>query len=737
MYGNDPTQQVISSSYKGFQLTTPLRPFWSIDVDSEASILAWANETIPALLDYDQDRRSTIINNRNFYLGLQSFRYGGNGGVHRGFADNYRGTMSSIFANQIYDIIEQKVSKLTRYPATIEVLPTHNEHSDRQAARVSGLFVDHLFYINEMDEYLETMVRNSRTDGESFMFIEWDKDKGDLMPGTAKAFEKGKRVPLLDSKGNQIFSQTLEPLYIEKPVKTGDINYSIVNSHDVLLEPKDIFGDSNWAIKITKVHLDELKADHPGVNFDEDNEMGGGFDSPYYPIMSSNPGDVIVYELYHRYTRFLGKGRYVKLTANTVIENKDLPYSHGEIPYVRLSDIRAPGELRGISFLQNVLLLQVMYNQLFALMYRNIALGAHLYWLIPRGANVDAAAIRDSESAITYSGGVPPSIQTFRTVGGEVFNLLSIVREELQKIARIHGVSRGDIPARAESGVFLAALEEQENQSQNAEIKHQNAVIRKIARHSLAVAGDFYKKEDGRTLRIVGKDYESEVEVLDVSKLSGPYEIRTKRSTSLSESPATRLAQIQTIAQTFPGMVPEEQVMDMLDLSNEQKFYDLTTQALKAAEREVEKMNEGIEVKPPERWEVLLTHHDVHARAIQTSAFKAAPENVQQLHLEHLILTEALIYEKAFVEGNPALQQKLMTMPNFPLVFVMPPSGASAGAPPVEEGGQKEKKDMPTGSPDEQAPEPLETTNAAPVPPGETPLPPKTPAPSNAPAELA
>lgn len=726
MYGFDPTQQVISQSYKGYDLIGSLKPLWAIDLDNEEDIINWMGEVIPALMNNDADRHSVIFKNRNFYMGLQSFNYGAKArsSTFGNYDNNYRGALSRIFANQVYDLVEQKVSKMTRFPANIDVMPANSEFQDRMAARMSKMFVDHLFYINDMDTHVEHMARYARTDGESFLFIEWDKDKGDLMPGAAKAFKNSKRVPLVDKHGNPIIGESGEPLYIDKPPMTGDVSYRLVQSHNVLLDPQDFYGDCQYVIEISRKNIDELRADFPGIALDINEDGQGSYSDGLYSANLERPGDVVVYDIYHKHSKYLGKGRHIKATANTILINEDLPYSHGELPCVRLADIQAPGELRGISFLQNVLLLQVMYNQLLALMYRNIALGAHLYWMIPRGANVNANAIRNSESAITYSGGVPPTIQTFRTVGAEVFNLLSIVGQELQKVARIHGISRGDIPARAESGVFLAALEEQENQAHNAEIKHQNAAIKKIARLSLATAGDYYTKEDGRTLRIVGKDMEYEVQSLDVAKLAGPYEIRIRRSTALSESPATRLAQIQTIAQTFPDMFPREQVMDMLDLANEQKFYDLTTQAVRAAEREVELMNEGIEVEPPERFEAILVHWDVHARNMQTRAFKEAPEDVKQLHLDHMLLTEALIYEKAFIEGNPALQQRLIALENFPMVFVMPQQGVGPGP---EAGAQGEAAAIPSGAADPLAPEPTEMSGATPPIPGETPQPPVPP----------
>ena len=294
----------------------------------------------------------------------------------------------------------------------------------------------------------------------------------------------------------------------------------------------------------------------------------------------------------------------------------------------------------------------------------------------------------------------------------------------------------------------MTLLEEQENQRANTDIKKHNAFIKKLARMSLAICGDKYKEEDGRTIRIVGKNNVFSVKALDVAKLGGPYDIRVQRTTALSESKSGRLSQILALEGRFPGMLPREQVLDMLDLANDQKFYDVATVALQASEHENELMLEGRAVQPPERYEEQIVHWQSHVKFIQTRSFKEdVPPEIKQLYFDHVEAHEFFIIEKAKEPTvSPAFMQKLQALEGFPLFSVVAapaatpspdmgqgdPMAGGQGAPPPEaptdEQGMPEPTDPGEDSPEQQA------LDAAQIPPEDT-LPPSA-SQSPFPAEL-
>lgn len=668
----------------GYGVGKTVKPMWTTEFEDEDRFLEWFRDVVEALSDEHRERTERDLRNRDFYMGLQSIALGREG-IPRDREGKPMEKFARVTINQCYELIEQWKSKMTRYPPAIAVVPPNDEHNDRIAADLSKDFIDYLFYVNDIDSLLEDVASTCRIDGEAFVFITWDRHKGDYHPDALQAKELGMRVPLVDEAGEEILSEDNEPLYIDERQRVGDVKYELVPRKYIFVQPKTKWSDVEWIIRISSVNLDELKADYPdkAAELSSDSSQGDALTTEIFEA-DSEWGETLQFELFHKSTRFLDGGRYIKFTGDTVLENMPLPYEHGELPVCRLTNIDVPDILHGYSFIDQILLLQVMYNNLASIAYTNIALGSHMYWLVPKQGNVDISKLRNSASVIKHNHGMPPKIAQFQVVGQEVFRMMDFVNDSIQRISGIQGVSRGEPPAGVEAGVALAFLEEQENQRANVDIKKHNAFIKKLARLSLAVAGQYYEPTDGRTIRIVGKNNSYSTKALDVAALGGPYDIRVQRTTALSESKSGRLSQILALEGRFPGRIPWEQVADMLDLASEEKFYDLASVAVRAAERENEVMAEGKPVQDPVSYEEHLVHWYNHVKYMQSPTFKEdVPEFIQQLFILHCMGHEFHMHMKA--KSNPAFMQRLLSLENFPM-FTLPgqvgPQGGGAPPPP-------------------------------------------------------
>lgn len=651
----------------------PVKPLWSIDLDNNDEVLKWFKDTIDVLRDRQLERAQIMLRNRDFYASIQEIALGKTGIPRDREGKAIVDSFSRVTVNQIYDLTEHWVSQMTRFAPAIAIIPPNSEYNDRIAAKMSKNFIDYLFYVNDIDDILEDSARQARIFGESYCFVEWDENKGDYHPSVGQASALGIRVPLLDDMGEQIMNSDGDPIFIDKKPKVGDVAYDVVLPWHVFVQPKQKWKDVEWIIKVKAVDADSLKAAYPHLADSIDAKSTDVSFSIDYLTADTDFNEVLQFEIYHKSTEFLDKGRYIKLIPGTILENRELGYSHGELPVCRLTNIDLPGELHGASFFQNIVLLQVLLNNLYSLAYTNISLGSHLYWLVPVGGNVDVNKLRNSASVIKYQGAIPPRIESFKTVGAEIWKLIEMVEEKISAISGRQPISQGVVPPGVEAGIAMTFLEEQENQRANVDIKKHNAFIKKLARMSLSVCGDKYKEDDGRTLRIVGKNNMFSVKALDVAKLGGAYDIRVQRTTALSESKSGRLSQILALEGRFPGMLPREQVLDMLDLANDQKFYDLVTVALQAAENENEIMLDGQVVDPPERYEEHLVHWQSHVKFIQSRSFKEdVPPQIKQLYFDHILAHEFFMIEKAQEQTvSPLFVQKLQSLEGFPLFFIV------------------------------------------------------------------
>lgn len=695
-----------------------LQPLWAIDLDSEDEVLKWFKCAIDTLRDRQVSRAEVMLRNRDFYSSIQELAAGGTGIPRDKEGKPIVNKFSRVTVNQVYDLTEHWVSQMTRFAPAIAVIPPNSEYNDRIAAKLSKSFIDYLFYVNDIDDILEECARGARLFGEIYCFVEWNEAKGDYDPAVGEANALGIRVPLVDDKGQQVKNSDGDPLYIDNKPRVGDVDYNVVLPWHVFVQPKDKWKDVEWIIKVTAQDADHLKAKHPDkAEFIDANATDHQYAVDYLTA-DTNFNEILVFEIYHKSTEFLDKGRYIKLIPGAILENRDLGYSHGELPVVRLTNIDLPGELHGASFFQNILLLQVVLNNLYSLAYTNIALGSHLYWLVPTSGNVDTGKLRNSASVIKYQGTTAPRIESFKTVGQEIFKVIEMVEQKISSISGRQPISQGMVPPGVEAGIAMTFLEEQENQRANTDIKKHNAFIKKLARLSLAVCGDKYKEDDGRTIRIVGKNNVFSVKALDVAKLGGPYDIRVQRTTALSESKSGRLSQILALEGRFPGMLPREQILDMLDLSNDQRFYDLATVAVQAAEHENELMLDNQPVQAPERYEDHIVHWQSHVKFIQTRSFKEdVPPEIKQFYFDHIEAHEYFMLEKAKEPTvSPVFIQKLQTLEGFPLFSVVAPVQAAIGIPP-EPGAAPQPmgaEGAPPPTDEGMTPEPTETGEVPP-----------------------
>ena len=715
-----------------------VRPLWTAQFEDEDSFLEWAKDMFDVTRDEHKQMIERDLQNRDFYLGLQSAALGKEG-IPRDREGKRVEKFSRVVINHIYELTEQWVSKMTRYPPAIAVIPPNQEYNDRIAAQMSKDFIDYLFYVNDADDIIEEVARNCRIDGEAYAVIRWDDSIGDLSPQQAQIDqmnELGIRIPLLDESGQPVMGEDGEQLFIEKKQRVGDVRYQVIERRFVILDPKTKYVDCNWAILVSAVDVDELRAKYPqvadriDVKTPKTTIAGDLFES------DQERNEILVFELIHKGSEFLDSGRYIKFLEGVVLENCTLKekFGHDEFPWARVTNIDCPGILRGISFLENLKLLNVMYNNMASINYTNMSLASHVYWMVPREGRVDVKKIRNGASILQYTGGVPPRLERFQCIGEDSFKFSEFLDQSMLRMSGIQGVSRGEPPQGIEAGVALAFLEEQENQRANTDIKKHNAFVKKLARLSLATAGAFYKPEDGRTIRIVGKNNSFSVQALNVAKLGGPYDIRVQRTTALSESKAGRLSQILALESRFPGMLPREQIMDMLDLANDKKFYNLASVAVEAQERESELMMQGQPVADAAEFEEHLVHWFSLKKHMQSASFKEdTPPEIKALFIKHGASHELFMHIK--MQTSQMYAQLIATQaPEFP-TFTLPgtiqapmagsPTGVAtpSGEPPASSGQGPSPDSIPEESAENASPG-AEAQPAPPTPPSEQPSPP-------------
>lgn len=675
-----------------------LKPLWTIDdFGVEKSVLDWMKNTIEACESYYGGYFQVQLENLWLFRGahwLNQDKY-----TNRFFDQRGAATRRSpkVVINHLFDLVEQHVSRLTRFRPAVAIFPANSEYQDERDSKTAKHVLDYIWYENVIDNYMQEFARQAKIFGEAYMYITWNPNKGDLHPDYVEARKQGKRVPVLDSMGEPVNSNTGEPLFIDKAIRIGDVEYSIDAPWHTFDMPCRNRDDIDWCIRWRTQDVDYLKAKYPDQADKIKPDAGLEVFQNYRFDVGKLKNEVLVYELFHRHSEFLDKGRYIKCTKNAVLENTDLPYSHGKLPYVRLSDIDVPDWIRGMSFFQQLFPLQHQINACSSLIYKALVLYAHPKIVMPDGAcNIEQLA--NESTIVTYQGGVPPTLMTNNAVSGELFNYLNKLEETLEKLSGIFTMSRGQAPSGVRAAKALRVLEEQEDKrSFLMNIKYNQNGLVENAKQTLAVAGDFYDDTDGRLARVLGKNNEHKIVTFKKANLSKAYDIRIENTTALSQSPAAMLEELNEMVNLrfdpVASPITKEQYIHYSGLGRTENFKDSVTQALECAKSESEDMLSGLPVTEPTSDEELITHWREHKTVVQSRDFKEGkvPAPVKDAVKRHLFLTEVLMHQKAFgivaPNGMPltmpsqAFQMQLSLLSDFPLYFEPPVPTPTMGAP--------------------------------------------------------
>lgn len=653
----------------------PQGPIWQYNLDSDADseIHRWLVQEKNYLVKEAEDRVRLARRNLALYKGIQyqalETRLDG-----RDRGSDRSTFIRKIVANHLFDLTKNRASRLIKYRPAVAVLPTNDEFEDKIAAKMSKYLLDHIWYCEDFEGKIQLQLATyAMVMGEVYLFILWDKTKGDLNPAYVEAAKKHKgKVPLLDENGAQV-EDNGKPVYVDRPIRVGDVEYRLMLCDQVYLQRKNSLKDVDYCITKEAISTDLLRLRYPdkaGKIKDRDVQI---YD---YERMEERPArrECYVYTFWHKRSEQMDKGRKIVFTDDCILENTIFPFSHRKLPFERFTDVEFPGELHAKSFYETIKPLTSAYNNLTNIVMRNLLLVSHPKWMVPAGS-VALDRLGNDVTIVQYKGPTPPSLAVAQTTPAEVYSFRDKLKEEFQQISGVFGVSRGEPPPGIKAGVALQFLSEQESERYNELVLKWNELIKAIAQMTLAVAGDYYDESDERMVRVIGKNNEYMTEFFDVSALEKDYDVRVQNSSALPRSVAARTQTLLDLNERFPDQFTGEQIIDMLELAQSDKFTDAATVAVRAAEAETERLLDQSDSDPvglePKEYENHIIHWRIHTRQIQQYSYKFGTPEKQQKQLEdHILAHEMFMVEKA--QTNPLFAKKLEALDLFPMFYKLP-----------------------------------------------------------------
>ena len=608
-----------------------ITPVWvNNNHKTKQGLLKWFAQTQPLLEKIHENRIRRMNLNLAWYLNEVSGTLGARLLLGTRVLANISADQMPVVVGHMYELTEQRVSRLSSYKPAFDVAPTHTEETDRITARLLKPCLDAVARNNNLDFLIQEIERWTAVFGECFVGVDWDAQRGDLKNG--------------------------------KPI--GDVTIYTKEPFWVFYEPKRHWKDVSFITEIKEIiHVDEARIKYGDSTIEPD-----ALQTVYTfaPDVMKGTDEVVVYRVIYKPSQFLPKGLIFEVAGNKVVfVEREYPYSHNDFPYERHTDIDVPGRIFPMSGYNYLIPLQNTYNKLTALINRNILLTAHPKWMAQKGS-VDMKTLGNTASIAWYNPGAPkPELATFNSVNADTYTFRQDMRSEMQTIYGIQGVSRGTPPAGSRAASMLQFYEEQEVKRNSTLITKHNELIRKIITKAGSIIGDRYPLNPDRLIRTVGKNNRYKIYRLAEVKISSNYDIIIQNSTGFSESKAGRIEEIGFLQQTVPGLLRPEQIADILEIAQPQKAYDILTAALDRVNEENSDFMDGIPVSAPEPSDDHITHWTNHVIFMQTETYRRLPKVFKEAFQDHVLVHE--MFMEKMKDKSQLVAQQIDTLSNFPI----------------------------------------------------------------------
>lgn len=629
----------------------PKKPFFEIDLENDSEIMTWFKEEISFLRQNNQFRFQKIKNNYARYKGIQ---YRDQVYQPRDLPQKRIRYMPQMVVPLISDAVDEKTARLLEYRPSVVVIPKDDEMQDKADAKVAKRFLSHVDQMEKGDDKFFKYVRSSKIAGESFFFILWDPDKGELI-------HEGLPITLPNGRT------------IQNPVYQGDVCWANYSALNVLYEKAESWETTNYIFRFDWEYTDALKRDFP----DKASEIKTTDVTQYYDFEKmedvSLRGKTMVVNFYHKKNKYLPEGYEAKFCNDVLLKKGPLSYKDGKLPCVRLTDIDNEDEQSGESFLEKVRAMASQYNNINNTIIKQQMEMSHPKWAIDAGSVDEQSLNNDTGLLKLKPGSREPKLIQANPVSPQLFEFKKDLKAEFYDMSKSNSVVRGEPPPGVTAFVALQFVSESENRRLSQDVSKVNNAIREIYQMTLDRTAQYYKPDDERTLLILGKDNRWSAQEYKPESLAKPYSVQLQNSSSLPDSKALRTQYILDMGKQFPELFPREQLLEMMGLAQSEKFLDVGAAAARCAEAENEMILDGEKAPYPEEGEYHIVHWRIHIQALQDIGFKtkASPE-VKQALKDHILATELLMLEQA--SESSAFAQKLNTeCPEFPMLLKASP----------------------------------------------------------------
>lgn len=565
--------------------------------------------------------------------------------------------------NYIHEMVETRVSQASRRTSSLTVIPRHGtEESDKNAARAAETLLESKRRELSLDAIHSDADRSKLVLGDCFLFTTWDKDKGPRKKD-GKAFERMGDVCVRNVSANHVFP---EP----RKKKFEDLNYITEVRWENVHEIKAMYPKAADAIQIQENRGDTNRTDGDHSGAEGDTRL-------YWNLCENDASDdqIPVKYFYHRATRHLPEGKFIKWVSGAILEQsdlKDVASDTGELPCVKDADLDMLDQFWGKSHIVNTENLQTLSNSILNSVTGDFGannIGRHF---IAKGSGVKSEDLSNESRVVTFNGQVPPVYLAPAPTNPQAIPFFELLGRLIGKQSSVYEITRGEVPKGVTANSALRFLDEQESNRTETSDKKKAERQRKVAMMILATVRTHYKDSDKRIARVIGKGKQHLAMAIKEADFEKIDSIDIQNTSSLPKTKSGKIAAITDLNLSMQSDPPfrRKEILSHLDLANEEAFITGATVAVDTATFMLDQILKGKEVPEISMADDLLVHYSVLDKEVQSISFKISEEVTKEIRaviVERMMTIERLLFEQA--AKSPRMLQELLTLESFPKFF--------------------------------------------------------------------
>lgn len=353
-----------------------------------------------------------------------------------------RGQYKLIESNIYRSIVTGLVSVIANQRPAFQPEAINSDYKSLSQDLIFDAVSNYYLKVKRMEDSYKTGLTYGLITGEGWLYEKWNADIGEIAEVTTDA--EGKDVP----------------------VKEGDVQFAILGPMDVIRDYTRMDIDNDWYIVREYLNKWDLIAQRPDLR---DDLKGYSLDTTLQRFrfghivdaQTSNADLIPVYTLIHRKTQSCPKGRLTQYVDNkTWILDTALPYD--EIPlYPCMPDVM-PFNNFGCTVMTSLVKLQYAYDKTLSLIVTNQQAFALQNIVVDESTQTKPEQVIEGLNFIrtNMKQGVPVGLELCKTPA-EVFNYLTVLEQQMEKLSGLPSILRGQPPTGVESGTAMAFLQAQ------------------------------------------------------------------------------------------------------------------------------------------------------------------------------------------------------------------------------------------------------------------------------------